>query len=60
MMHGTQDPVVDYHLGEESANTLLDNGYNLVFDSYEIAHNVCQRQFTDFAAWLDMQLGQPT
>jgi len=44
MAHGTKDNVVPYAWGERSANTLKDQGYDVTWHSYPMAHSVCGEQ----------------
>lgn len=53
MQHGTQDPVVPYHLGETSANTLKNAGFQVQFESYPMQHQVCLEQLKAIQQWLD-------
>lgn len=52
MAHGTHDAVVPYQLGESSAKFLEDNGHNVTFMSYPMAHEVSMPEITALAGWL--------
>ena len=50
--HGTQDPVVQPHLGRSSCDTLKAAGWNVEWHEYAIAHQVNLPELQDVAAWL--------
>lgn len=50
--HGTQDSVVPYALGESSAQFLSDQGHQVTFVSYPMAHEVSMPEITALAQWL--------
>lgn len=52
MAHGTLDPVLPMALGRESADFLLDAGYNLAWHEYPMAHSVCIEEIADIRSWL--------
>lgn len=52
MMHGKQDAVVPYLLGNASRELLAEMGYPLQWREYNMAHQVCAEQIDDIAAWL--------
>lgn len=56
MQHGRQDPVVHYHLGERSAETLKAQGFDLQWQSYAMQHQVCLPQLKAIQAWLNTLL----
>ncbi|KAF9357404.1 hypothetical protein BGX26_003791 [Mortierella sp. AD094] len=46
--HGTFDPVVKFDLGEDSAEFLSENKYNVEFHSYpKMGHSVCPDEIND-------------
>ncbi|PID66670.1 MAG: carboxylesterase [Gammaproteobacteria bacterium] len=57
MAHGTYDNVVPYALGESSAAFLSQNGHNITFISYPMAHEVCPAEITALSTWLTEVLG---
>lgn len=50
--HGTMDPVVPCHLGEQAAQRLRDLGHPVEFHDYPMPHSVCPEEITDLTAWL--------
>ncbi|MGE5523912.1 MAG: alpha/beta hydrolase [Rhodospirillaceae bacterium] len=52
MAHGTQDPVVPYHMGAESRKRLQELGYPVEWHEYPMPHSVCLEEVRDIAAWL--------
>lgn len=55
-MHGTQDPIVSYSLGQQAHNTLIQLNYQPQWQSYPMAHEVNGEQIQAIAQWLN-QLG---
>lgn len=56
MAHGLSDPVVPYSLGKMSADRLREQGYQLEWHEYSMAHSVCAEEVRDIEAWLTRQL----
>lgn len=54
--HGDHDPVVPYAWGEGSAQGLQARGYQVEWHRYAMAHEVCQAEITDIAAFLRARL----
>ncbi len=50
--HGTQDTLVNYEYGEQAARALQQNGFNITWQHYPMAHTVCAKEIADIAAWL--------
>ncbi|RTE86555.1 MULTISPECIES: alpha/beta hydrolase [Gammaproteobacteria] len=50
--HGSQDPIVPVSLGEQAKGWLTDHGYDVEFQTYPMAHQVCGPQIQDIAKWL--------
>lgn len=50
--HGTTDPVVPCHLGEQAAQRLRGLGHPVEFHDYPMPHSVCPEEITDLTAWL--------
>jgi len=50
--HGSQDPVVNPILGQESRRVLEQEGYAVEWHSYPMPHSVCPQEVADIAAWL--------
>jgi phospholipase/carboxylesterase len=50
--HGHHDPVVPYAWGEGSAHGLQARGYPVEWHRYPIAHEVCDDEIADIAAFL--------
>ncbi|MBV7434103.1 dienelactone hydrolase family protein [Cardiobacteriaceae bacterium TAE3-ERU3] len=55
MMHGTQDPIVTYTLGESSYTTLQERGYNITWKNYPIGHEVSLPEIQDISEWLKLR-----
>ena len=54
--HGTQDPMVPCHLGEQLAQRLRGMGCAVDWHSYAMPHAVCPQEVTDLRAWLRARL----
>ena len=54
--HGTQDPVVPIVLGQRANETLTNQGYQVEFNTYPIAHQVCLPQIKAIGQWLNKVL----
>jgi len=52
MAHGTFDPVVDLHHGEDTRKFLQAAGYTVDWHTYPMPHSVCAQEIADIAAWL--------
>lgn len=52
LAHGTQDPVVSPHLGEDTRRLLEREGYSVEWRAYAMPHSVCAEEVADIAAWL--------
>jgi phospholipase/carboxylesterase len=52
MAHGTEDPIVPYRLGEESARSLGAWGCTPAWHSYSMQHSICADEVADLGAWL--------
>ena len=52
MAHGEQDNVVPVFLGHAAYNTLVNNGFNVTWQTYTMQHNVCMQELTDISNWL--------
>lgn len=50
--HGSQDRVVPFILGEDTANALKTLHYPVTWKSYPIPHSVCAEEVSDIAKWL--------
>lgn len=50
--HGTQDPIVNFMLGMQSANKLKDAHLNVEWHSYDMPHTVCPPEIHDISAWV--------
>ena len=51
--HGSQDPVVPVVLGEHAKTVLQNKGYNIDFNIYPMAHQVCLPQIKSIGQWLN-------
>lgn len=54
--HGTQDPVVPVVLGQRANETLTNQGYQVDFNTYPMAHQVCLPQIKAIGQWLNKVL----
>jgi len=54
--HGTHDPVVPVILGEQAQQLLSNNGYNVQYNTYPMAHQVCMPQIQNIGKWLNTVL----
>lgn len=54
--HGTQDPVVSIVLGQRANETLTNQGYQVEFNTYPMAHQVCLPQIKAIGQWLNKVL----
>lgn len=54
--HGTHDPVVPVILGQQAQRLLLDKGYDVEYNTYPMAHQVCMPQIQNIGKWLNKVL----
>jgi phospholipase/carboxylesterase len=52
MCHGSHDPVVPYHLGDDSRYFLEQAGIDVQWHSYSMQHGVCPDEINDISQWL--------
>jgi len=57
MMHGTQDPVIALEFAIESKQKLVDLGYQLEWQTYDMPHSVCPEQCKRIGEWFNELLG---
>ncbi|ODN42955.1 alpha/beta hydrolase [Piscirickettsia litoralis] len=57
MVHGTQDPIVPYLLGEESKRVLEREDFSVDWHSYPMQHSVCSEEIDLISSWLQHRLG---
>ena len=50
--HGTNDPVIPFDWAKKSIESLKENNPNVVFNSFQDAHNVSQENFQSILNWL--------
>ena len=50
--HGTNDPVIPFDWAKTSIESLKENNPNVVFNSFQDAHNVSQENFQSILNWL--------
>ncbi len=55
--HGTFDPVVPVILGEQAQQVLKDKGYDVEYNTYPMAHQVCMPQIQHIGKWFNKVLG---
>lgn len=56
MAHGTQDPVVPFAAGEQSAALLRKLGFTVQWHPYRMPHAVCPEEIRDLGRWLSQRL----
>lgn len=56
MAHGTDDPVVSYKLGKQSAAQLDQYGCSVEWHEYAMLHTVCMQEVRDIECWLRGQM----
>lgn len=56
MAHGSQDPVVPMQRAQVSAQTLTENGYQVLWQDYPMPHSVCPPEIGAIAQYLNQQL----
>ena len=56
IQHGSHDPVVPVTLGEQAYDTLSKKGYEVTYQTYPMAHQVCMPQIQDIGKWLNSVL----
>ncbi|MBU3070922.1 carboxylesterase [Aestuariicella sp. G3-2] len=54
--HGTQDPVVSELLGQQAVELLRSKGYEPLYATYPMQHEVCLPQIQDISRWLQERL----
>lgn len=54
--HGTHDPVVPVILGQQAQQLLTDKGYDVEYNTYPMAHQVCMPQIQNIGKWLNKVL----
>lgn len=54
--HGTHDPVVPVVLGQQAQQLLTDKGYEVEYNTYPMAHQVCMPQIQNIGKWLNKVL----
>jgi len=52
IMHGTQDPVVPFPLGQHAFNLLKEKRYQIDFRSYPMQHQLCSKEIEDIKEFL--------
>ncbi|MCR6663224.1 MAG: alpha/beta hydrolase [Luteimonas sp.] len=53
--HGTQDPVVPFAAGRQSAALLQQLGFDVSFHDYAMPHSVCAEEIRDLGDWLSQR-----
>ena len=56
MGHGTQDPVVPFAAGEQSAAWMRGHGFDVEFHRYPIPHSVCLEEIRDLGDWMSRRI----
>ena len=52
MAHGSQDPVVPFQAGQQSAALLRELGFEVDWHAYPMPHSVCAEEIRDLGDWL--------
>lgn len=52
MAHGSQDPVVPFQAGQQSAALLRELGFSVDWHAYPMPHSVCAEEIRDLGDWL--------
>ena len=52
MAHGSQDPVVPFQAGQQSAALLRELGFQVEWHAYPMPHSVCAEEIRDLGDWL--------
>lgn len=52
MAHGTHDPVVPFQAGQRSADVMREQGFNVEWHAYPMAHQVCGEQIHELGTWM--------
>ena len=52
MAHGSQDPVVPFQAGHQSAALLRELGFEVDWHAYPMPHSVCAEEIRDLGDWL--------
>lgn len=52
MGHGTQDPVVPFQAGQQSAALLRELGFKVDWHAYPMPHSVCAEEIRELGDWL--------
>lgn len=60
MAHGDADDVIALPIAEHSHKLLREQGYDVVWHLYNMAHSVCALEISDIAAWLLKALDHPS
>src|SRR5690606_41612280 len=56
MAHGTQDPVVPFAAGEQSAQWMREHGFEGGFHRYPMPHSVCIEEIRDLGDWMSRRI----
>ena len=56
LAHGTNDPVVPFHLGERTRAALEKNNYVVTWRTYPMPHSVCAQEINDISDFLNARL----
>ena len=59
MAHGSYDPTVPEMFGARSRDRLRDQGHDVQWRTYPMAHAVCDREIDDLNDWLAARLREP-
>jgi phospholipase/carboxylesterase len=60
MAHGTQDPVVPFRAGEQSAALLRGLGFAVDWHAYPMPHSVCAEEIRDLGDWMSKRFATST
>ena len=52
MAHGSFDPVLKIEWGRESANKIIEAGYEVEWNEYSMEHTISQKEILDIRKWI--------
>ena len=58
MGHGSQDPVVPFQAGQQSAALLRELGFQVDWHAYPMPHSVCAEEIRDLGDWLTRRFAE--
>ncbi|KFZ30875.1 carboxylesterase [Pseudidiomarina salinarum] len=52
IQHGRQDPIVAERLGQQAKSWMMDHGYKVDYQAFDMEHQVCPEQIQEISNWL--------